>query len=394
MKLDFLESGNADPLPRKFIERRMRLLDIEPLDSPRRTVRIGLIALAALLAVFLIFALFAPISAAAIAPAVVSVSGERFSVQPAASGIVTEFLVREGQTVRSGQPLVRLNGVRSGAQLRQIQARRDALQALEARLIAERDRLDRISFPAGLSTREGDPAVTRMMTAQRLIFDRLRAKTTIVSMEQNEAQLVAEAASGRAAIAQSQIAARKVRDGESMDAAMQLNQVQDQIAQISPQIDVTRYLADQDVICAPVAGRVSGVTRMGAGMVIGGGKTLMDIVPDSRPLILEAQVKPADIDDVRIGQPATVRFSSVNPHGRTAFDGRVVTLSPAPVSESGASYYKAEVVLLDPAEARREGLTLQPGIPASVNIKARGRSLFQYLFGPFTDATSHAFREE
>ena len=170
--------------------------------------------------------------------------------------------------------------------------------------------------------------------------------------------------------------------------------MQQQLAQVTPQLDVTRYMADQDVIRAPAAGRVSGVTSMGAGMVIGGGKTLMEIVPTGRALIIEARVKPEDIDDVRVGQPAVVRFSTVNPHGRTAFDGRVVTLSPARIDQGGQSFYKAQVVLLDPEAARREGLALQPGIPASVNITTQNRTLFDYLLAPFTDAVSRSFREE
>lgn len=128
-------------------------------------------------------------------------------------------------------------------------------------------------------------------------------------------------------------------------------------------------------------------------MVIAGGRTLMQIVPTGRPLIVEARVKPADIDDVRLGQEATVRFSTVNQHGKNAFRGHVVTLSPAQITEGGSAFFKAQIALDDPAEARRAGLVLQPGIPASVNIKTKDRSLFSYIFAPFDDAMSRSFRE-
>ena len=445
MKLDFLQGGGGGMprglLPRRLIERRMRQLDMRPLDSADRTIGMGLLAAAAFVLIFALFAAFAPISGAAIAPGTVEVTGDTFAVQPAGAGIVTRVLVREGQPVRPGQPLVQLNGVRSGAQLRQAQARHDGLRALEARLTAERDGLATLSFPPDLVARGDDPIAAKAMAAQRQLFDEHRAilgadrgsseqeliaadarhtasvrqlaliedqladyrklyargfarLTTIRDLERQEAQLVADTTAGGASLRQAEIARERLHNSQRMDIASQLNQVQEQLAQISPQLDVSRYFADQDQLRSPAAGRVSGVVSMGPGMVVSGGRTLMQIVPTGRPLIVEAQVKPADIDDVRLGQEAIVRFSTVNPHGKTAFKGHVVTLSPAQIGEGGKAYFKAQVALDDPAGARRDGLVLQPGIPASINIKTRNRTLFQYLFAPFTDAMSRSLREE
>ena len=447
MKLDFLTGGEGGgggarlPFPRRLIARRMRQLDIRPLDDADRTVRVGLYAAAIFVGIFLIFGLVAPISGAAIAPADVEVSGDKVAIQPAGTGIVTEILVREGQVVSAGQPLVRLNGVRSGATLRQAQGRRDALRALEARLIAERDNLPALQFPADLASRGDDPAAAKAMASQQAIFARHVAifgadrdtsdqsvtaaaaryaaaqkqlqlisdeladyrklyrkgfarLTTIRALERTQAQLQADTTGFLAAKNQADIAQRRVRDAQALDLNSQLAQVQEQIVQVTAQLDVSRYVADQDVMRAPAAGRVSGVADIGPGMVVAGGRTLMEIVPNGRALIVSARVKPSDIDDVRLGQEATVRFSTVNPHGKTAFKGKVMTLSPARIGEGAAAYYKAQIVLDDPAGARREGLTLQPGIPASVNIKTKNRTLFGYLFSPFSDAVSRSFREE
>lgn len=455
MKLDFFSLGGAggtggagdgagdtdSPLPRHAIEARMRQLDIKPIDHADRAIRFGLIAAAVFVLLFGLYALLAPLSAAAIAPGEVTVSGDKIVVQPVTGGIVTQVLVREGQTVQAGQPLVRLNGVRSGAQLTQAQARRDSLKALEARLLAERDGLAELVFPQDLMRRAAEPQVAKAMITQRRVFaqhhsvlgaDRAtsdqslvaaRAKlaasskqlalisdelgdyqmlyrrgfarlTTVRALERTQAQLQADTAAGEAAVKQAEIASARVRDAQGLDLASQLGQVQDQLAQVEPQLDVSRYAADQDVIRAPAAGRVSGVTAMGPGMVVGSGRTLMEIVPTGRALIVEARVKPQDIDDVRVGQEATIRFSSVNPHGRTAFKGRVMTLSPARIETGGQSYYKAQVVLENPREAEHEGLTLQPGIPASVNIQTKNRTLFDYLIAPLGDAISRSMREE
>lgn len=444
MKLDGTTPENSAfraSLPRRFIERRMRALQIRPLDQADGTIGFGLIAAAGFVLIFVLFGLFAPISGAATASGEVEVTGDTYAVQPATSGIVTQVLVREGQPVRAGQPLVRLNGVRSGATLKQAQARHDALAALQARLLAERDGAADLAFPADLIARTGEPVAAQAMASQRAIWTRHQAilsadrgssdqellsadarhlattkqlglirdqlsdyrmlyrrgfarLTTIRDLERQEAGLVADTAAGGATLAQARIARDRLRDSQALETQSQLGQVQEQLAQINPQLDVTRYFADQDSLRAPTAGRVSGVVSMGPGMVVSGGRTLMSIVPAGRPLIVTVQVKPADIDDVRIGQAATVRFSTVNPHGRNSFKGHVVTLSPAQITEGGRAYFKAQVALDDPAGARKDGLVLQPGVPVSVNIKTKDRSLFSYLFSPLADAISTSNRQE
>lgn len=449
MKLDFLAHGGGGggggapeaSAPRRTIDRRMRLLDIQPLDRADRTIRIGLYVGFAFIALILLFAMVAPISSAAIASGEVSVSGDKYAIQPASGGIVGQVLVREGQLVRAGQPLVRLNGVRSGATLAQAQAERDSLRALEARLLAERDGATGLAFPPDLTARAGDPVVARAMAGQRAIFARHVAvlaadransdesvaaataqraaaqrqlaliedelkdyrmlyergfarKTTIRSLERTQAQLQADTAAGLATTNQAQIAAQKVRDTQMVELSSQLAETQGKLAQIEPQLEVNRYLADQDLIRAPTTGRVSGVQSMGPGMVLSPGTTIMEVVPTGRPLVVEVRVKPADIDDVRVGQKATVRFNTANPHGQNAFEGTVVTVSPASITQGEQSFYKAQVTLDDPAAVRREGLGLQPGVPASVNIKTSERTLFEYIFGPLTAAFSRSFREE
>jgi HlyD family type I secretion membrane fusion protein len=450
MKIDFPQFGGADggkgaklPLHRRLIERRMRRLDVRPLDDASRAIRIGLIGAGIFFGLFLLFALLVPISGAAIATGEVSVSGSRLVIQPVSSGIVAEILVREGQPVAAGQPLVRLNGVRSGAQLRQAQARRDALRAAEARLLAERDGKAVLLFPADLTQRWNEPTVRDALASQRALFERHRSvlgadrgisdsqltqararvaaaeqqlaliqeeladyrglfakgfarKTTIRSLERNEAQLKADVLSGREAVQQAELSLGKTNDAQQMAIVGELKSVQDQLAQVTPQLDITRYQADLDLMRAPVAGRVAGVAQVGPGTVVSGGRTLMEIVPNGRALIVEAQVKPDDIDDVRLGTEATVRFSTVNPHGQTAFKGKVITLSPARVGteSGGAGYYRAQIVIEDAEALRRAGVELQPGIPASVNIKTKNRTLWDYLMSPFSDAMSKSFREE
>jgi multidrug efflux pump subunit AcrA (membrane-fusion protein) len=98
---------------------------------------------------------------------------------------------------------------------------------------------------------------------------------------------------------------------------------------------------------------------------------------------------------VKVGQIATIRFSTVNPHGRTTFDGQVVTLSPGRITgPNGQGYYRAQIKLVDPAALREANVALQPGIPASVNIRTQERTIFDYIFAPLSDAVSRSFRQE
>lgn len=431
-------------LTRRLLERYMRdRLSGPPLDDARRTVRVGLIGAIVFFGLFVAFAMLAPISGAAVAEGEVSVSGDRLSIQPIGTGLVSEVLVREGQRVRPGQPLIRLNGVRSGAQLRQAQARRDVLRAAEVRLVAERDGLDRLSFPPDLAARSADPAVAAAMRAQLALFERHRSmreadrrltetqltsaaarraatirqlslvndelegiqelfakgfarKTTVRALERTIAQLQADSITGAAAIEEAEITRRRTRDAQAMQIVSELAQVQEQLAQVNPQLEISRYYADRDVLRAPAAGRVAALSPLGPGTVVSSGRALMEIVPTGRTLLVDARIKPGDIDDVRLGAEAILRFASVNPRGQSSFKGRVVTLSPTRIADpqGGEGHYRAQIALADPAALDQAGVPLQPGIPVAVNIKTKERTLWDYLVAPLKDAMSRSFREE
>ncbi|MFC3711671.1 HlyD family type I secretion periplasmic adaptor subunit [Sphingoaurantiacus capsulatus] len=442
MKIDFSPfRGGTQSAPRRYIDRRMRQLEIEPLDYSRRINRLGIGVVLSFVLIFVVYGLVAPISSAALASGEVSQRGDKLMVQPQTSGVVSRVFVREGQTVRAGQPLIWLDGVRMSAKLRQTEARYDALAATEARLLAQRDGSSNISFPTDLLARQAGPELRAILDAERatwrreseirradrqmieirlassraqqraterqlsLINDELTGyrelydkgfarKTTVRALERTQAQLEAERATGAGAIAQAQAEHRRILDAQMLETVSQLAEVRSQLAQVSPDLAVTRYDSDQHVLRAQANGRVSGVVDLGPGMVVTSGSTLMEIVPDRRDLIVNARISPNDIDDVRVGQEATVRFSTVNPHGQTAFKGRVVSLSPDRVGDDATAHFRAQIALDDPAGARREGVTLQPGIPASISVKTKERTLFDYLFSPLTDAMSRSLREE
>lgn len=412
------------------------------LDDARGPVRIGLIALVLFFGAFLIWAAVAPLSAAAVAPGVVTVAGDRQTIQPPAGGVITEVLVREGQTVRAGQMLVRLNGIASGARYDQSDARRVGLQAAQARLIAERDDLDQIAFPEALLVRQNERVAAQAIRNQQALFERRKAvfdaERRIASAQLGSGAAQADGARAQLALIQDELAdieglyrrgyaplsrvralqraavdlrtevaatgaveaeagltglrQEAERAGQTVE---QLRVVQDQLAQVDPEIRITGQNAERDLLRAPFAGKVVGLAALGPGSVLSPGQSVMDVLPDGRALLVEARVRPQDVDDVQVGATATVRLPSVNPHGRSSFDGVVTVLSADRLTpaEGGQPYYLA-LISLDPAALKAAEVELRPGLPATVNITTERRTFFDYLFRPLGDALSGAMREE
>lgn len=205
-------------------------------------------------------------------------------------------------------------------------------------------------------------------------------------MERAAAELQANATSARSSVAKSNLTRARLASSQTMQTVSDLTQVEQQLAQVDLTLRVVRYDAERDVLRAPVAGRVSGLARVGPGTVLGTGRTVMELV---------ATIKPADIDDVQVSSPATLRFTTVNPRGTSAFEGKVVALSPAEITGgNGQHYFRAQIVATDPALLRREGVRLQPGILVSVHVTTHARTLADYLLTPLEDIASGAFREE
>ncbi len=440
MKLDFLHSGGAAPGGKGGFT-LFEAPKPKRLDDASRVIRVGLIAAGFFFGILLLFAALAPISGAAVASGEVTTSGGRVVIQPATGGVVTRLLVREGQAVRAGQPLAELNGVRPGAALEQAQARRDGLRALQARLIAQRDDLDRIAFPADLAERSTTPAVASALAAQSAIFarhreirraeqgmaaaetdaasaqrtgaarqlalinDELRVmrelfakgyarRTQVRALERAAADLQAQIASGSAGVARAQLEQARLGQTQITDVVTELGQVEAQLAQVDPALRVSRYDASLSRLASPVDGRVSGVAAIGPGSVVGGGTSLMEIVPDHRALVIEARIRPEDIDDVAVGQTAMLRFTTVNPRGQSSVEGRVVTLSPARLRDQAGDSFLAQITVADTGQLQASGIDLQPGLPVTVNVETQSRTLLDYLLAPLADGFSGAFREE
>lgn len=442
MKFDPASSGRRIPI--EWFERYRRGVEgpAGELDDSRKLVRTGLFILVGFFVLLLGWAALAPLSGAAVANGVVTVAGDRQAMQTLNGGVVESVLVREGQPVRAGQVLVRVASLGAGSRYQQSQAQRDALAAAEARLTAERDGLEAIVWPADFGPRAAEPSVAQAVAAQNALFATRTAtmaadreiersqvaqararvegprrqldfvrervagmrslyergfapKSVLYELEAARVELETELAANQAALAQAALTARRAEDMRRAEVLEQLRTVQAQLQQVGPALNTARFAAERDVIRAPADGAVVDLAPVAPGAVLSPGQRVLDILPSGRGLIVEARIRPEDVDDVRVGSVADVRFTTVNPRGRSKVEGRVTTLSADRITDgaTGAAYYLAYITL-DRRDLEAAGIPLTAGLPASVNIRTRSRSLLDYLFSPLADAFSRAGREE
>lgn len=424
-------------------------------DDQARRIGLGVI-----LVVFLAFGLWAalaPIGSAVVAPGVVKVELDRKTVQHLEGGIIQKILVREGDRVEQGQILVTLEQTQFQSDLGVARSQSLALRAGEARLKAELAGSGSITFPPDFTPT--DPETAQMMQSETALFNARRAsrqgelrvlegriqqsasqiaglsrvnasrQETLTSLEseladlqrlvaknfisrhklnQTERQiseLKAEMAENDANIANQQVQQQETRLLIDYRKAEFRTQDIDALTEIQKQLDEMRKKAlsledrvDRSSIRAPVAGQVMGLRINTPGSVLRPGTPVLDIVPDGAELLVEARLSPADVDTVRVGQDADIRFTGFKATTTPVVAGKLIYLAAdrAIDEHTGIPYFSCQVRLTPEGQENlnRMGLRIQPGIPAEVIVKTGERTLAQYILQPIGDALARTFREQ
>lgn len=419
--------------------------------------RIGYLIFAAVFICFGGWASLAPLDSAAVSSGVISVENSRKTIQHLEGGVVERLLIKEGQSVQVGQPLLELSGAQYKADQEQLVVAQATLMAQEARLQAERDDRTRVSYPVSRYLKAKDPRVVEAHQGQDTLFNARRQEhqggvsvlqqkvdqanaqisgmQSIITSKQSlmasfnheiddlkallaegyvdrqrlgDYQRQVSALEGDVADLRSRIAALQSEASEAQlrmlqvqrefqsKVATELSEVQAKLADVNGRLGSADDRVLRALIKAPVAGRVFRLAVHTVGGVVTPGMPIMDIVPDNEALIVEARISPVDIDRVTAGLKASIRFTSFNRNQVPKMDGKVMEVSPDRVldEKTGASFYIARVQINEQEYDKLKGLKLLPGMPAEVMINTGSRTMLNYLIQPITDVMSHSFKED
>lgn len=423
----------------------------------RRHLRIGTGAIFLLVGGLGGWAALADISGAVIALGTVVVESDVKKVQHPSGGIVGELRVRDGDLVKAGDVLLRLDETLTRANLAIATKALDELTARKTRLEAERDDRTSIEFPDALLERRQDPEVAARLDREQRAFDvgrtgrdgqkaqleqriaqltesiggyevRERAKakeikfierelkgardlykkglvpiTKLTTLEREAAQLEGERgqfvsliSETKGKIAETELQILQVDLDLRNEVGRELREIESKIGEL-----VERKTAAEDQlkridIRAPQTGRVHQLSVHTVGGVITAGEPIMLIVPDGDDLSIEVKVAPHDIDDLQIGQTAVLRFSAFNQRSTPELNGAISRVSADTQSDprTGTSYYVVRIAVTNEERARLRSLTLVPGMPVEAFIKTHDRKVMSYLVKPLTDQMKRAFRED
>ncbi len=396
------------------------------------------------------------IAGAVIAQATVSPESGIKTVQHPDGGIVKEIRVRPGDRVKAGQVLIVFDEEEIRARLAITETRLYAGLAEIARLEAERDGAEAPVFPRQLLEQADDPEVRRVVKVQKALFTARRRMLTnqrnileqkVAALEKRITGLEAELSGkerqaklideeigtvarlfSRGQALKSRLLALKRKaaalEGERGRLLGEIAQARDSIFEIRLQIlrlerdflarvldrladlhEQTGVLEEQRMdlrrrldmmrIRAPVDGRVLDVAVKTIGGVVSPRQPILRIVPEHEPLILEARVRPTDIDQVEASQKARIVFTAFSNRNTPVLEGEVRVVSPAPIVDENAeqTFFRAEVVV--PAEELKklsEDQKLIPGMTAEVFLTTQERTPLNILLSPLIDAARHSLR--
>ncbi|MBZ0140983.1 MAG: HlyD family type I secretion periplasmic adaptor subunit [Pseudorhodoplanes sp.] len=430
---------------------------IETQDSIQRHLVAGITVVLMLVGGVGGWAATTELSGALIAPGSVVVDSNVKKVQHPTGGVVGEVRVRDGDRVRAGDVVVRLDETVTRANLAIVSKGLIELRARKARLEAERDSAESIKFPSELLDRDGDPDAFAAMASERKLFDlrrtaRLGQKSQLrqriaqlqeeiggltaqqtakakeialierelagvrdlfqknliqinrltslereaTRLEGERGQLIAAVAQSRGKISEHELQMLQIDQELSSEVARELRDVDGKIGEF-----VERRVTAEDQlrrieIRAPQDGTVFQSNVHTVGGVIAAGDTIMMVVPDAETLTVEAKINPQDIDQLYLGQKTLLRFTTFNQRTTPEIYGTVTRISADITTDArtGTSHYTIRLRMTPQEIAKLGDVRLVPGMPVEAFVQTGQRTVMSYLTKPLFDQLTRAFREK
>src|SRR5262249_32140753 len=421
-------------------------------SGARRSMRRHLVAAIVVTSILIIgvggWGATAVISGAVVASGSIVVDSNVKKVQHLTGGLVGELRVRDGDRVKAGDIVVRLDQTVTRSNLAVVTKGLDELWARKGRLASERDSLDALVFPAHFQGRESDPEAAAVMDAERKLFELRRsarsgqkaqfrqqieqlreeitgltgqqkAKTREIELIKGElegvrelfkknlvpltrlnqlerestrlegerAQLIASVAQAKGKIAEIDLKIIQIDQDLSSEVAKEMREIDGKIGEFVERKVTAEDQLQRVEIRAPIDGTVFQLAVHTIGGVIAAGEPIMLIVPDGDNLMVEAKVSPQDIEQVKLKQNTVLRFPAFNVPATPQINGPVPTIS-ADIStdqRTGSSYYTVRIGLLPEEVSRMGNVKLVPGMPVECFIQTGERTVISYLLKPLRD---------
>lgn len=398
-----------------------------------------------------------PLDRAVVAQGVVMIEDSRKVVQHLEGGMVREILVKEGQAVNEGEPLVRLSPVQAGSNLETVRNQLDGALALEASLTAELDRRDDITFPAELLARQNaSPVLTRIIEDQKIQFaERKRSRaaqvtlieakvqqlqtesegvavektatekqigfleeeltglrylkekglipvTRVLAMERERVRLegvvgraVADTAKAANGMNEAKLQIMQLEQKFQEEVSAQLLDTRQKINIANEKLVVAKDLMTRLDIRAPRAGTVQSLKVFTLGQVVRPGESLMEIVPRDETLVVHAQLPVNSIDHLNVGQVAEIRFPGLHSRRLQMMTGKLASISHDRLVDDVTKqpYFLGLINLTDAKIDERYRNKLGAGMQADVVIATGERTALEYMFSPLSDALHDSFRD-
>lgn len=445
------------------VESPPAMIDGEPAEAPevmaRKHVRFGMRVLFVTFVVFGFLSVTATLESASIATGKVSSGDEKFMVQHERGGTIAEILIKEGDRVKAGDKLLRLQNPSIENEYKTLAMQVLSLMAEEARLVAERDNLKSIRFSKSVIKNMRFPEVKEAVASQRKLFKTRRkaiigeldvliqqknrlelqieglqselesarsqeellsqeiestqklyekghmSKTRLMALQRTHADVKGRLGRTQASIdgaheqiKESELQMLNIRNNYNREVAERLEQTQRGIADLQGKLSTARQLYESLTLVAGRSGVVKGFKHHSAKEVVSPGEEIMEIIPQDVDLVVEAQVKPEDIDVVRQGLKARIRLSAFGQRNVQPLEGSVERVS-ADIFEdqrTGQSYYKA-MIKIDPDSLNKSkekyGIELYHGMQAEVLIVTGSKTILSFLLDPIAKSAGLAFRE-
>lgn len=424
--------------------------------SIRRHALVGLVIVAILAGGVGGWAGTMKLSGALIAPGSIVVDTNVKKVQHPTGGIVGELRARDGDRVKIGDIVVRLDDTVTRANLAIVMKGINELTARKARLESERDGAQGVTFPADLLARLSDPDVASAMDSERKLFDLRRyarvgqkeqlrqrieqlkeegqgyraqqlAKTKEIELIEREmvgvrdlwkqklipitrltelerqaarlegesAQLIAQTAQVGGKIAETELQIIQIDRDLSSEVAKETREIDGKLGEFVERKVTAEDQLKRVEIRSPQDGTVFQSTVHTVGGVITAGDPIMLIVPEADNLTVEAKVNPQDIDQVKIGQIALLRLSAFNQQTTPEIYGRVTRISADAASDqrTGLSYYTIRIAMPPEEVAKIGDVTVIPGMPVEAFVQTGERTMISYFLKPLSDQMMRVFRQ-